>query len=90
MMTEGILSRAELPDWVEPRELTALRFALFYIDHCGFVTEFIFFTSERCGVTLKCVRGHSSSGVVEHSKSNVPPEVLIAAGVEAMRRRGAK
>lgn len=93
MTTASIISRKKLPRWVTRCALDASQFAIFY--GCSdAVYEFVFGFHEngRGCVAVKRIIGHTRVDWKEYASwgHHLDPEVLIAAGVEAMRRRGSK
>lgn len=81
-----ILSRRELPAWCDPFEGTAKRYSICSGDAAE-VREFVFTTS-AAGVVFECEFLHAPTGIHEVLKGvyPIPPDVLIAAAVESMRR----
>lgn len=81
-----ILSRRELPAWCAPFEDTAKRYSICSGDAAE-VREFVFTTSAQ-GVVFEGEFLHAPTGVHEVQKGvyPIPPDVLIAAAVESMRR----
>ncbi len=83
-----ILSHRELPAWCAPFEDTAKRYSICSGDAAE-VREFVFTTSAS-GVVFEAEFLHAATGVHEVQKGvyPLPPDVLIAAAVESMRRSG--
>ncbi len=81
-----ILSRAKLPAWCDPFENTEQRYSICSGDAAE-VREFTFTTS-AAGVVFEGEFLHAATGCHEVLKSiyPIPPDVLIAAAVESMRR----
>lgn len=87
----GLLSRAELPTWVAPLPETASRFCIYFADNVRSLREYQF-RNDRTGIAFLDVFRHewgnwTSACTRAADIYFIPPEVLIAAGVEAMRRR---
>jgi hypothetical protein len=83
----GILSRAELPSWVRPHKDGRDLFSIFYAFDNGAVVEYLF--CENVMVALVRAWSHSQhDGSVPTSGTLYwfPPDVLIAASVECLRR----
>ena len=81
-----ILSRAKLPAWCDPLEDTEQRYSICSGDAAE-VREFVFTTS-AAGVVFEGEFLHALTGSHEVQKGvyPIPPDVLIAAAVESMRR----
>lgn len=93
-MAPGLLSRAELPPWCTKRvdpDMPA-RFAVFFdsTETWPEVREYTFIVDRTGRVCFGREVHYRKTGVsVDPSPvSHLPPEVLIAAGVEALRRAG--
>lgn len=92
----GLLSRAELPTWCKPWPDLPARFSILYDESTAtrtVVHEFVFIVDRNNAVRFEASAVHTTKGVRIDDNApvmHIPPEVLIAAGVEAMRRRGGR
>lgn len=82
----SFLPRCKLPAWCTPPEDTELRYSIFFSAGSA-VREFVF-TPLSAGVVFEGEFLYAPTGSHEVQKSiyPIPGEVLIAAGVEALRR----
>lgn len=93
MTAPGLLSRAELPPWCKPWPDLRARFSIFYDAATATRTavhEFVFIVDRNGAVRFEAAAVHTTKGVRIEGDApvvHVPPEVLIAAGVEAIRKR---
>lgn len=83
-----ILSRRELPAWAQPLRDLPERVCVYWQGDT--IEEWAFGTDNRGHVAFLGLWLHTPEGVRTPDRVlyYMPPEVLIAAGVEAMRRRG--
>lgn len=81
-----ILSRRELPAWCATFEDTDLRYSIFF--SAGSEVREFAFTPLAAGVVFEGEFLHAATGSHEVQKGvyPIPPDVLIAAAVESMRR----
>lgn len=86
-----LVSWRGLPAWYQPTEDGPDRVSVFWQEHEDEILCAVFGVSHR-GVEFLDLSGHREHGrtwtLAPGDRCSLPPEVLIAAGVEAMRRRG--
>lgn len=82
----GLCSRRELPSWVQALPDTSERFSIFWGGMAD-VREYVF-TCDRRGVVFRGEYMHTPLEASEVGRMvyALPPDALIAAGVEAKRR----
>lgn len=93
---DALLSRRELPRWAMVLPSNGRRVVLFYGHPATRIREFVFDLDAAGDVSLYAEHRHTLNAVtklglittVREAVLSVPPCVLIAAGVEAMRRAG--
>lgn len=85
-----LLSRRELPPWVTALAGGPALFAVFCLLRPGWIREYTFALNKAGAVRFEELAEHTkhATAISTEPVVHVPPEVLIQAGVEAMRRRG--
>jgi hypothetical protein len=86
----GLLSRAELPKWMRPLNDLPAKFSVFHgtVIRPARIREYTFIVDRDGLVRFEEEALHTPTSAIVDSApvSHIPPEVLIAAGVEAIRR----
>lgn len=92
-MISEIISRKRLPRWVVTTRDLPARFSVFYGQLVpGRIREYAFIIDRDGAVRFEAEMRHAPHGLTFYDAapvSHIPPEVLIAAGVEALRRQQA-
>lgn len=83
-MSNAIISHRDLPEWVTRMPRDERHFAVFYGDPALTIVEYVFFVWLDGAVELEVARAHQpEQSATLNAQHALPPDVLIAAGVEA-------
>ena len=89
MSAADLIPRAKLPRWVRSYEDLPARFSVFHgTVKPARIREYVFVVDRNGLVRFEEETEHARDAVIIDARpvSHIPPAVLIAAGVEAMRR----